>query len=203
MYIYIYIYLIWSHGHNSNGSLGKWPSHHLAAHGTTTGLLTSACSSPSNLKALRGLWFGKKSWEIVEVFHLRSYCHQQWQKCSHGLVPLCWPPSNMTRWLGPCLASHQLHEMSTSCHQMWKAGDFFFSRHTACNRMSSMTNTRNLSYSKLSKSVSVRIIIILVQNLDAKSTSRCGIQMIVVQPATDHKEPTLSVKIVRLSTSHR
>ena len=73
------------------------------------------------------------------------------KKCSPGLVPLCWPPSNMTRWLGPCLASHQLHEMSTSCHQMWKAGDFyfFFSRHTACNRMSSMTNTRNLSYIKL------------------------------------------------------
>jgi hypothetical protein len=51
------------------------------------------------------------------------------KKCSPGLVPLCWPPSNMTRWLGPCLASHQLHEMSTSCHQMWKAGDFYFFSH--------------------------------------------------------------------------
>ena len=105
IYIYIYIvYLIWWHGHNSNGSLGKWPSHHLAAHGihTTSGLLTSACSSPSNLKALL-LWLG----------------------------PLL--ASNMTRWLGPCLASHQLHEMSTSCHQMhqmWKAGDSCFSHDT-------------------------------------------------------------------------
>ena len=123
-------------------------------------------------------------------------------------APMAWFPSvglHQT-WPGdlvPALLPINFMKCRPPVTRCGKLGTCFFSRHTACNRMSSMTNTRNLSYSKLSKSVSVRIIIILVQNLDAKSTSRCGIQMIVVQPATDHQEPTLSVKIVRLSTSHR